>query len=230
MAEGPTYEELERRIQELERKAALHKRVEEELRENEERLRRFFEDDLTGDFITGGDGMILECNPAFLKIFGYEDKSEVLNQNITTMYPEPSERAFILSELAAKGKLEHYETTRKRKDGSLITVDENIVATLKDGKLLEVRGYIYDITDRKMAEEALRRSEERLLRIYDSGMIGIIYWTPDGRITDANHKFLNMVGYTREDLETGRIVEPHRVSFPSRHPMRASGNASRDAE
>jgi signal transduction histidine kinase len=50
----------------------------------------------------------------------------------------------------------------KRKDGSLITINENIVATFDEGgKLIEVKGYIYDITDRKRAEEELRKSSER---------------------------------------------------------------------
>ena len=54
-------------------------------------------------------------------------------------------------------------------------------------------------------ELGLREKEERLRRLYDSGMIGVIYWNMDGRITDANDKFLEMVGYTREDLQAGRI-------------------------
>jgi PAS domain S-box-containing protein len=62
-----------------------------------------------------------------------------------------------------------------------------------------------NITERKRAEDALRQSEMRLRRLYDSGLLGVIYWNTSGQITDANNKFLEMTGYTREDLETGRI-------------------------
>jgi PAS domain S-box-containing protein len=62
-----------------------------------------------------------------------------------------------------------------------------------------------DITERKQAEESLRDSEQRLRRVYDSGLVGIIYWNMEGQIVDANDKFLELVGYTRDDLSAGRI-------------------------
>ncbi len=53
--------------------------------------------------------------------------------------------------------------------------------------------------------QALRESELRLRRFYDAGLLGVIYWNTNGYITDANDKFLEMMGYTSDDLETGRI-------------------------
>jgi PAS domain S-box-containing protein len=72
----------------------------------------------------------------------------------------------------------------------------------------QVRGFVVhvlDISERKQAEEALRQSEYRLRRFYDSELVGVIYWTIDGQVIDANDKFLKMVGYDREDLAAGRI-------------------------
>jgi two-component system sensor kinase FixL len=139
------------------------KRAEEAWRESEQRFRRLFEDDLTGDCITTGEGIILECNPAFLRMFGYKTKVEAVGESITVLSPEPSERGSILDKLRATGKLENYETIRKRKDGRLIAVTENIVATFDEGgKLIEVKAYIYDITDRKRAEEALQKAHDEL--------------------------------------------------------------------
>ncbi|MCX6690634.1 MAG: PAS domain S-box protein [Methanoregula sp.] len=64
---------------------------------------------------------------------------------------------------------------------------------------------VIDITGRKQVNEALKESEERLSRFNESGLFGAIYWTMDGKITDANDTFLMMVGYTRDDLVSGRI-------------------------
>ena len=51
----------------------------------------------------------------------------------------------------------------------------------------------------------LQKSEQRFSRLYNSGLIGVIYWNMDNKIVDANDKFLEMVGYTRKDLESGLI-------------------------
>ena len=66
-------------------------------------------------------------------------------------------------------------------------------------------GTVQDITEQKRAEETLRESEARLRRFYESGMFGMLYYNLDGSITNANDKFLEIVGYTREDLQAGRI-------------------------
>ncbi len=62
-----------------------------------------------------------------------------------------------------------------------------------------------DITTRKHAEEHLRASEERMRRALDIGTIGIMYFRGDGPITQANDAFLRMSGYSRADLETGKL-------------------------
>jgi PAS domain S-box-containing protein len=62
-----------------------------------------------------------------------------------------------------------------------------------------------ELAERKRIEDALRESESRFRRLSDSNMIGILFWDLKGRITDANDAFLEMLGYTREDLEAGRI-------------------------
>jgi len=62
-----------------------------------------------------------------------------------------------------------------------------------------------ELATRKRAEEALRESESRFRRLSESNMIGIMFWDLKGRITDANDAFLEMLGFTRDDLAAGRI-------------------------
>jgi PAS domain S-box-containing protein len=57
----------------------------------------------------------------------------------------------------------------------------------------------------KRAQEALSESERRLRRFYQAGLVGVIYWNMDGKLVDANDRFLEMVGYSREELEAGAI-------------------------
>jgi PAS domain S-box-containing protein len=74
-----------------------------------------------------------------------------------------------------------------------------------DGNLVGAVHVFRDVSHRRKAEEALRQSEQRLRRMYESGMLGVIYWNTDGNILDANNKFLEMTGYTREELHSGGI-------------------------
>jgi PAS domain S-box-containing protein len=183
-----------------------HRRMEKALRESESKFRKFFEDDLTGDYITSADGIILDCNQAFLQIFGYKNKMQAVGENFVVLFSDPSERELILHQLRTKGKLENYETIRKRRDGSLITVNENIVATFdEERKLVEVKGYVYDITERKQAEEALRESEAKYRRIVDTANEGI--WSVDENFitTFVNRGMAWMLGYNESEM-IGRPV------------------------
>ena len=62
-----------------------------------------------------------------------------------------------------------------------------------------------EIVERKRAEYARGLSEGKFRRIFESDMVGILFWDTDGNISDANDAFLQMVGYTREDLLQGEI-------------------------
>jgi diguanylate cyclase (GGDEF)-like protein/PAS domain S-box-containing protein len=62
-----------------------------------------------------------------------------------------------------------------------------------------------DITDRRRSQKALEISEIRFRRLLDSNIIGFMRVDFDGHILEANDAFLNMVGYTQEDLITGRV-------------------------
>jgi PAS domain S-box-containing protein len=62
-----------------------------------------------------------------------------------------------------------------------------------------------ELEERQRIEEALRASESKFRRVSESNMIGIMFWDLNGLVTDANDAFLDMIGYTREELDEGKI-------------------------
>jgi PAS domain S-box-containing protein len=71
--------------------------------------------------------------------------------------------------------------------------------------ILHWLGAATDIDDVRSALAAVQESEERLLRIADSGMVGLIFWKLDGAITYTNDRFLEIVGYSRDDWQQGLV-------------------------
>jgi len=137
------------------------KRAEEELRKSEERYRKFFEEDLTGDFISTPDGRVLACNPAFARILGFESVEEALHCDPRTLYPKQEDRESFLDLLRKKKKLEYHEIELRRKDGKPLHVIENVVGKFdENGELIEYKGYLFDNTKRKQLEEQLRQSQK----------------------------------------------------------------------
>ncbi|MDQ3753138.1 MAG: PAS domain S-box protein [Acidobacteriota bacterium] len=62
-----------------------------------------------------------------------------------------------------------------------------------------------ELAERQRIEADLRESESRFRRLSESNLIGIMFWDMRGQITEANDAFLEMLGYTRADLEAGKL-------------------------
>jgi PAS domain S-box-containing protein len=75
----------------------------------------------------------------------------------------------------------------------------------KDGQVHQVLGVSTDITERKQAEEVQRQTQARLQRLVEANLIGVFFADFSGNITEANDAFLEMVGYTREELCAGKV-------------------------
>ena len=73
------------------------------------------------------------------------------------------------------------------------------------GEVLGVGVAVLEITELKRTEKALRESEAKFRRLFDSNVIGIFFPERNGKISEANDAFLQMVGYRREDLLAGKV-------------------------
>jgi PAS domain S-box-containing protein len=123
------------------------------LRESAERFRRFFEEDLTGNFVSSPDGTILACNTAFAAIFGYASLEEAAGSQALHLHPDPEVRRAMVERLRSERRIEHVELELRRRDGTAVHVVENLVGEFgPDGELVEIRGYLFDITEGKDAE------------------------------------------------------------------------------
>ena len=136
-------------------------RAEQGLRLSEERYRRFFEDDLTGDFTAKLNGDILTCNPAFSKMFGFESLQHAERSNLFSLFPGKEQAIEFLELLRSRKKLEYHEIELRRVSGDPVHVVANVAGSHDEaGILARVRGYLCDDTARKALEDELRQAQK----------------------------------------------------------------------
>ncbi|MEH1969293.1 PAS domain S-box protein [Nostoc sp.] len=95
---------------------------------------------------------------------------------------------------------------RNQDNEYVYVLDQGIVVQRDaDGKAVRLVGSTTDISERKQAEKAVQASEERLRSFFQANVVGILFGDVNGAITEANDEFLRIVGYTQEDIQTGRL-------------------------
>jgi PAS domain S-box-containing protein len=155
------------------------KKAEEFLQESEEKYHSLFDEDLTGDFIATIEGDILECNPAFAEIYGFNNRELASKSNISKF--NSFDWPYMITRLRKEHKLQGFQSWQRRSDGRRIHVVANLVGIFNDSNALtQVKGYVFDDTDRKHAEEELARSKNQMTEILNSIQDGFIalsqYW------------------------------------------------------
>ena len=133
------------------------KRAEEALRTSEELYRVLFERNLAGIVQTTLDGRILNCNEASARIFGYASRDELMSRRASDLWFDPAGQEAFVARIQSEVTLSNVELRLRRKDGQAVWVLENLSMVKRgegQGPILEAT--IFDITERKRAEEALR--------------------------------------------------------------------------
>jgi PAS domain S-box-containing protein len=163
------------------------------------------------------DGTITSWNPAAEVIFGFTPE-EAIGKNITIIIPDEflEEERSIISKVKLGERIEHYETTRRRKNGERISIALT-VSPIKDeeGNVIGVSKIARDITEQKSDE----RKQAMLAAIVDSSDDGIVSKNLDGVITSWNAGAEKIFGYTESDAIGKHIsmIIPERLLGEETH-------------
>ncbi len=133
----------------------------ETLASRELRYRRFFEEDVTGDYSCTPDGRIIACNPAFARMFGFSSVEEAAKCNLRQLHTSGEAADDCLDALKRHRRLSCLETEMRRVDGKRIHVIRNVHGTFdRQGELTGIIGYVFDNTERKLSEDNVRESQK----------------------------------------------------------------------
>lgn len=153
--------DFERVKGELKQELAERTQMLTRLRISEERYRQLFDEDITGNFVASPDGRILACNEAFARAFGFETPSHAIGFAISDLALGTLGDGSAGVVLPAEGSVRNIEISYRRPDGSIVWLIGSFNGVFDEyGKLTEIRGYFYDITERRKLEERLRLAQK----------------------------------------------------------------------
>lgn len=161
---------------------------------SEKRYHFLFELSADGIIVADLNGIITDCNNAACKIFGYS-KQELMGKSYHIIFPDEQKHllpAKISRDTVTGDRL--IERTYVKKDGTILNAE---VYT----KLIEINGlsnvvaHIRDITDKKQAQKAIAKSEEKYRNLFEKSLAGIFKATIEGQIIECNNEYLKVLGY-----------------------------------
>lgn len=186
--------------------AIMRKHAEETLRESEKRRLAILETAMDGFWLLDMQGRLLEVNETYCRMSGYS-KQELHSMHISDVevIEGKVDISAHLQKIIAKGD-DRFESRHRRKDGSTFDVEVSIQYQLAEGGQFVT--FLHDITERKLAEENLRQSEERYKILFQGNHSVMLLIDPEtGEIKDANPAACKYYGWTHTELTRKNISE-----------------------
>ena len=178
-----------------------------DLAEREARIQRLVNADIIGIVIWNIEGQILEANDAFLRMVGY-DREDLVSGRLSWTDLTPPEWDFrnaeTVREVRMTGTAQPFEKEYFRKDGSRVPVLIGSASFEKGGN--QGVAFVLDLTERKVAEAALRESEEQWKAVFENNPTMYFMLDPTGTILSVNPFGAEQLGYATDEL-IGRPVE-----------------------
>ncbi|HAJ33786.1 MAG TPA: hypothetical protein DCK79_10605 [Candidatus Atribacteria bacterium] len=200
---------LHKKIDELEQVKASQKQTKKKLAKSEELYQTLFENMPAVYYRADVAGNILMMNSTGVKLFGYDLPRDIIGKNLAKdLYYIPKDRKKFLEELKKrKGIIKDYEVILKKRDGTPITISTSSHYYYdEEGDFAGVEGVFVDITERKKAEENLRKSQQEFASLFKSNPEALVYLDEKGTILDVNLRFCELFGYSLKEIK-GRNID-----------------------
>jgi PAS domain S-box-containing protein len=170
-------------------------------RKNEARFTELFETLQEGIYIINAEGDILDVNPAFVRMLGYDSKEDVLAHRVEDIFQDRAQRKSLKEEVDRQPILQGREITLTRKDGSAV-ICLNTAAAVRDsaGTVVRYQGALMDITSRRVMERRLHQQQEFARRLIDSFPDLIFVLDDAANYTFVSPRVVDVLGFEPEEI------------------------------
>ncbi len=183
------------------------KKIEKALKESEENYRRIVETACEGILVSDKDICITYANLEMLESLGYE-LEEMIGKNLDHfIFKEDLKDHYRRIEKRRKNLSERFERRLRCKDGSERWMLVSATPILDEGVFKGSFAMFTDITHNKIAEEALRNSEEKHRSVVENAAEGIVILDRIGTLVDVNKKILELTGVSRDEVIGKNIIK-----------------------
>ncbi|MFZ0801853.1 MAG: GAF domain-containing protein [Terriglobales bacterium] len=168
----------------------------------EEKYRLLFEQAQEGVFVATPGGKLLDCNDAFVRMLAYPTRDQLMDVDLDTeLYASAEQRDAFRREIDVHNFVRNFEVTLRRKDGAIITALESSFATRDSkGNVDRYQGFLLDITEKKRAEDEVRRRNRELNALNAMAVIATQSFDLDEILNLTLRQVISLLG-----AETGSI-------------------------
>jgi two-component system NtrC family sensor kinase len=168
----------------------------------EEKYRLLFEQVQEGVFVATPEGKLLDCNDAFIRMLGYGSREDLVGINVDTeLYASSEQRDVFRRQVEQHNYVRNFEVALRRKDGTLLSAMESSFASRNaEGKIERYQGFLLDMTEKKRAEDEIRRRNRELNALNAMAVIATQSFDLDEILNLTLRQVISLLG-----AETGSI-------------------------
>jgi len=196
------------------------------------RYQKLFDGALLAIYVARPDGRLIACNDAFARMLGFDSVDDASGHGMRDIFADASERVRFVSRLREHGRLEHHRSRLRRRDDRIIDVIETAVGEFVGGELVELCGFLIDVTANVEAEAALVQRARQFRAVFLDAADAMLVLDDTRTILDANPAACALFGLEHERLVQrsldGLLIEAGDQLVTAWRELLALGEAKRE--
>ncbi|MFO0660411.1 MAG: PAS domain S-box protein [Polyangiaceae bacterium] len=186
------------------RDISQRKQAEQELKASQQHYQSLFDEALEGVFRSTREGLLIDANPAFVKLTGYASADDLVGTSLSSLFAKRNDENALIQLLNNGQILDSVEMRWQKRSGEIIIVELSARA-LPDphGRATQVQGFVRDVTEiraRAARERSLLEHKEQLELVLEGTQLGFWDWNPQTGSYIFSDRWAEMLGYQRDEL------------------------------